>query len=146
MNVMHKTFHPTLSEESTDPQEALDILCCQRRGAHPDDWQPIECGTRQQAACTLSKLCLVAPQEALDILHGQQLGIHPDDGELITLETGKYGAYLKHGATFASLPKVCFQLTSGIFFRHMSDIAAVCGLAEYTRTASRCPNCVSGVQ
>lgn len=47
-----------------------------------------------------------APQEALQMLRGLRIAMHPDDGQPITLETGKYGPYIKHGTTYAALPKV----------------------------------------
>lgn len=47
----------------------------------------------------------VTLQEALVYLRGQRIALHPDDGQPIMLETGKYGPYLKHGSTYASLPK-----------------------------------------
>ncbi len=36
---------------------------------------------------------------------GKEIGIHPADGKPITLHDGKYGAYVKHGATNATIPK-----------------------------------------
>lgn len=39
------------------------------------------------------------------MLRGLRIALHPDDGQPITLETGKYGPYLKHGTTYAALPK-----------------------------------------
>ena len=38
-------------------------------------------------------------------LQGAQLGPHPDDGAAVTLGTGKWGPYVKHASTMASLPK-----------------------------------------
>ena len=35
----------------------------------------------------------------------KELGEHPDDGEKITLNSGRYGPYVKHKKTNASLPK-----------------------------------------
>lgn len=35
----------------------------------------------------------------------KELGAHPDDGELVGLYEGRYGPYVKHGATIASVPK-----------------------------------------
>ena len=36
---------------------------------------------------------------------GKEIGAHPDDGKPVTLHSGRYGPYVKHGSTIASLPK-----------------------------------------
>ena len=36
---------------------------------------------------------------------GIEIGAHPDDGKPVTLHSGRYGPYVKHGSTVASLPK-----------------------------------------
>jgi len=36
---------------------------------------------------------------------GRPLGEHPQDGKAVTLHRGRYGPYLRHGKTLASLPK-----------------------------------------
>ena len=38
-------------------------------------------------------------------LAGKEIGAHPDDGKPVTLHPGRYGPYVKHGSTIASLPK-----------------------------------------
>lgn len=43
---------------------------------------------------------------------GAQLGLHPEDGAAVTLETGKWGPYVKHASTMASLPKA--RLSAGV--------------------------------
>ncbi len=35
----------------------------------------------------------------------RELGPHPADGQVVGLYTGRYGPYVKHGKTNASLPK-----------------------------------------
>lgn len=63
------------------------------------------------------------------MLRGQRIALHPDDGQPITLESGKYGPYLKHGTTYASLRKVqwhcqrppvcCHKKISGTGAQHL---------------------------
>jgi DNA topoisomerase I len=36
---------------------------------------------------------------------GRALGDHPRDGKPVTLNSGRFGPYVKHGKTMASLPK-----------------------------------------
>ncbi len=36
---------------------------------------------------------------------GKEIGSHPGDGKPVTLHSGRYGPYVKHGRTIASLPK-----------------------------------------
>jgi DNA topoisomerase I len=35
----------------------------------------------------------------------KEIGPHPDDGKMITAAVGRYGPYVKHGKTYANLPK-----------------------------------------
>src|SRR5262249_50843879 len=36
---------------------------------------------------------------------GRRLGNHPGDGKPVTTGSGRYGPYVRHGRTFASIPK-----------------------------------------
>ena len=36
---------------------------------------------------------------------GKEIGSHPSDSKPVTLHSGRYGPYVKHGRTIASLPK-----------------------------------------
>jgi DNA topoisomerase I len=35
----------------------------------------------------------------------KEIGPHPDDSKMITAGVGRYGPYVKHGKTYANLPK-----------------------------------------
>jgi len=48
---------------------------------------------------------LAEPGGARKAPAGKPLGVHPADGQPITLGTGRYGPYVRHGKIFASLPK-----------------------------------------
>ena len=50
------------------------------------------------------------------MLRGLRIAMHPEDGQPITLETGKYGPYIKHGTTYATLPKVGWGYHQGTLF------------------------------
>ena len=53
--------------------------------------------------------------KALDLLALPRLvGLHPDDGEPIEANLGRFGPYVKHGKTFASLPAGEDVLTIGM--------------------------------
>jgi DNA topoisomerase-1 len=44
----------------------------------------------------------------------RDIGPHPDDGEIVQTGIGRYGPYVKHGATYASLPEPRDVLTIGL--------------------------------
>ena len=46
-----------------------------------------------------------APRGADSAAVLKTLGPHPDDGKDITVRSGRYGPYVKHGSTNATLPK-----------------------------------------
>lgn len=59
-----------------------------------------------------SDVLTIGLDEALDLLKdvkpkaaAEEIGKHPKDGKPITLSTGQYGPYVKHGKTLASVPK-----------------------------------------
>lgn len=46
-------------------------------------------------------------EAALKLLaFAREIGPHPDDDEMVSLGTGRFGPYVKHGKVFAGLPKV----------------------------------------
>lgn len=51
---------------------------------------------------------VVLMAEALEkkkAMQGRELGVHPDDSKAITVQMGRFGAYVKHGKTMATLPR-----------------------------------------
>ncbi|MEM8792059.1 MAG: type I DNA topoisomerase [Pseudomonadota bacterium] len=57
----------------------------------------------------------VTLEMALDLLSlPREIGPHPEDGELIEAGIGRYGPYVKHGRTYASLEKGDDVLTVGM--------------------------------
>src|SRR3546814_5747743 len=45
------------------------------------------------------------PRKGAQLTILREVGKHPEDGELINVIDGRYGPYLKHGATNAPLPR-----------------------------------------
>lgn len=71
------------------------------------------------------------------MLRGLRIALHPEDGQPITLETGKYGPYIKHGTTYASLPKVRSSVPKvHQIFMPVSVLPSFCLLSS--QRSSRC--------
>ena len=111
-----------------DHAQAVALLSLPRLlGTHPDTGKEIRAGLGRfgpYVVCDGDFRSLKPPDEvltvdlkrALELLAAPKgarrgaavmntLGKHPKDGKPITLHKGKYGLYVKHGATNATLPK-----------------------------------------
>jgi DNA topoisomerase-1 len=108
---------------------ALDLLSLPRTlGTHPDDGEPIKAGIGQYGPYVVHKrtyaslkkeddVLTVALDRALELLAAKaagrrgaarealrELGEHPEDGKPVVILDGRYGPYVKHNRTNASLP------------------------------------------
>jgi DNA topoisomerase-1 len=111
---------------------ALKLLTLPRPvGTHPTDGLPIVAGLgrfgpyikhgdKYKSIPTTQDALEIGLNRAVDILAqpstgrrfgraagpvGRVVGNHPDDGQPITAAAGRYGPYVKHGSTYANLPK-----------------------------------------
>ncbi|MCA3246496.1 MAG: type I DNA topoisomerase [Azospirillum sp.] len=111
---------------------ALKLLSLPRPvGDHPTDGLPIlaglgrfgpylKHGDKYKSIPTTQDALEIGLNRAVDILAqpstgrrfgraagpvGRVVGNHPDDGQPITAAAGRYGPYVKHGSTYANLPK-----------------------------------------
>jgi DNA topoisomerase-1 len=111
---------------------ALKLLTLPRPvGNHPTDGLPIlaglgrfgpylKHGDKYKSIPTTQDALEIGLNRAVDILAqpstgrrfgraagpvGRVVGNHPDDGQPITAATGRYGPYVKHGSTYANLPR-----------------------------------------
>ncbi len=111
---------------------ALKLLTLPRPvGTHPTDGLPIVAGLgrfgpyikhgdKYKSIPTTQDALEIGLNRAVDILAqpstgrrfgraagpvGRIVGNHPDDGQPITAAAGRYGPYVKHGSTYANLPK-----------------------------------------
>ncbi len=113
--------------EQLDLDRALRLLALPRDICkHPDDGEPVQAGIGRygpyikhgSAYVSLPEdedVLEVGPNRALAILAESpkkkrqspqiEVGAHPRDGKPITAGRGRFGPYVKHGKTFASLPK-----------------------------------------
>jgi len=120
--------------EDIDLDTALALLALPRTlGPHPDDGQPVKAGIGRFGPYVVhgktfaslkagDDVLAVGLDRALALLTEKtsrgpggrarrvpnalkNLGAHPDDGEPVAILDGRYGPYVKHGRTNASLPK-----------------------------------------
>eukprot|EP00752_Nemacystus_decipiens_P000943 g943.t1 len=112
---------------SVDLQTALRLLALPRElGAHPETGQKIQAGLGRYGPYLKHGdrfLSLPAEDDVLTIginravaviaeagekgkpRAGKELGPHPSDGKPIALGSGRFGPYVKHGKTYASIPR-----------------------------------------
>lgn len=118
----------TVPLETLDLDKALKILALPRLlGMHPSTGKEIRAGLGRFGPYIVhdgdfrslkgdDDVLTVTLERALELLAmpkgarggrsaGKEIGKHPDDGKPVTLHDGKYGAYVKHGKTNATIPK-----------------------------------------
>jgi len=109
---------------------ALDLLSLPRTlGPHPDDGEAVKAGIGQYGPYVVHKrtyaslkkeddVLTVGLDRALELIKAKaegrrgaaretlrELGDHPEDGKPVVVLDGRYGPYVKHGRTNASLPE-----------------------------------------
>ncbi len=114
-----------LAPDELTLRQALDLLALPRDiGKHPESGEMITAGIGRygpyikhgQVYCSLKggdNVLTIGLNRAVALLAeapargsaGTPLGDHPDDGKPVTLHSGRYGPYVKHGRLNASLPK-----------------------------------------
>lgn len=115
-----------LAPDDVTLDKALALLALPRTiGSHPDDGEPVLAGIGRygpyvkhgktfrsipadEDVTTIGlnrAVALLAEAPARRGNAGQEIGVHPEDEKPITLHSGRYGPYVKHGKTIASLPK-----------------------------------------
>ena len=120
---------PGLAAEQVDLEIALALLALPREiGRHPETGKPIEAGINRYGpyirheqfvrlgpdddvlAIGMNR-AMALIEEAVSRSRGtatrtlKEVGAHPKDGKPVTLHKGRFGPYVKHGRTNASLPK-----------------------------------------
>jgi DNA topoisomerase-1 len=119
------------SAPDMDLEKALRLLRLPREiGAHPEDGKPISAGIGRYGPFVLhngtfanlsnvEEVFDVGLNRAVDLIASKragsrrggeaaalkELGPHPADGQPIRVLAGRYGPYVKHGATNATIPK-----------------------------------------
>ena len=108
-------------------EQALGLLALPREvGTHPESGKPISAGLGRFGPYLRHDGAYVSIPRGDDVLEIglnravvliaekkggraagplKELGAHPGDGKPVTVHTGRYGPYVKHGRTMASLPK-----------------------------------------
>ncbi len=108
-------------------EQALGLLSLPREvGRHPETGKPISAGLGRYGPYLRHDGAYVSIPRGDDVLEIglnravvliaekkgggaagplKELGAHPADGKPVTVHTGRYGPYVKHGRTMASLPK-----------------------------------------
>ena len=118
----------SIPTETLDLSQALALLALPREiGAHPETGERIVAGIGRYGPYVLHQGRYASLQADDDVLSvglnravalladaetqrrgpgpGRELGVHPDDGKPITVHRGRYGPYVKHGRTNATLPR-----------------------------------------
>jgi DNA topoisomerase-1 len=116
-----------MSLDQVTLDRALALLALPREvGRHPESGEPISAGIGRYGPyikhggtyCSLKgddDVLAIGLNRAVALLAeapargrapaGKSLGDHPEDGKPVTLHSGRYGPYVKHGRVIASLPK-----------------------------------------
>jgi len=116
-----------MKPEDMTLDKALDLLVLPREiGTHPETGQPITAGIGRYGPYLLHNkvytsltpeddVLSIGMNRAVDLIAQnakkkgveplRTLGKHPEDGEEIAIYSGRYGAYVKHKKTNATLPK-----------------------------------------
>jgi DNA topoisomerase-1 len=120
-----------IAPDAIDLDLALKLLALPREiGTHPESGEMIYAGLgrfgpylkhagKYKSLESTQDLLTVGINRAVEILAQpnrgrrnaapatpqKEIGLHPDDGKMITAGVGRYGPYVKHGKTYANLPK-----------------------------------------
>jgi DNA topoisomerase-1 len=120
-----------VAPDAVDLELALKLLALPREiGPHPETGEIIlaglgrfgpylKHGAKYKSLESTQDLLTVGLNRAVDLLaqpnrgrrnaaapaSQREIGAHPDDGKMITAAVGRYGPYVKHGSTYANLPK-----------------------------------------
>jgi len=116
------------SIEDVTLDKGLALLALPRTvGSHPEDGNPVTAGIGRYGPYVRhgnTYRSIPADEDVLNIglnravtllaegparrgrgAPGKEIGVHPEDGKAITLHSGRYGPYVRHGGVIASLPK-----------------------------------------
>ena len=113
-----------MSPADLTKEQALALLALPRLlGNHPETGKPVYAGLGRfgpyirtdntfKSLTTADNVLTVDLNRALELLAAtkakipaKELGAHPDDGKPVTLNSGRFGPYVRHGNLMASLPK-----------------------------------------